>query len=88
MVIPNQYVYDPGIDKGIIHGTVFIGWDWVTTIAYDVNDRWSVNCHSHMDDTVLAKGALDSRDLYDGHPIQEGMDALPDDSLTGETYYL
>jgi hypothetical protein len=41
MVIPDAYVYDQEFGEEIIHGAVFIGWDWVTTLVYDAETGWS-----------------------------------------------
>jgi hypothetical protein len=40
-----------------------------------------------MNQSILVRHASMSRDLYDGHPIQEGMDALPDESIDDDRYH-
>lgn len=45
--------------------------------------EWSVCYHDHMKDNILTKG-IGSRDLYDGHLIQEGMDVFLDESMADD----
>lgn len=55
---------------------MFIGGDWVTAVKYEESRGWEVIYQSEMQDNIIADGALRSEDMYDDHPIQEGMDAL------------
>jgi hypothetical protein len=74
-IMPQEMKFGP--DHGEIMDTaMFIGYDWVTAVTYEAGHGWRVIYKSHMDDNILADGYLRSEDLYDEHPIQQGMDAM------------
>ncbi|MFC4990421.1 hypothetical protein [Saliphagus infecundisoli] len=60
----------------IMDTAMFIGYDWVTAVTYEAGHGWRVIYKSEMDDNILADGYLRSEDLYDEHPIRQGMDAM------------
>lgn len=83
MVMSSQTRVDS--ERGeIMYGAMFIGEDWVTVVSYEENRGWEVIYQSEMHDNILADGFLRSEDLYDDHPIQEGMDALRDARTSDE----
>ncbi|MFC4990605.1 hypothetical protein [Saliphagus infecundisoli] len=74
-IMPQDIKFDP--EHGEIMDTaLFIGDDWVTAVTYEAGHGWKVIYKSDMDDNILADGYLRSEELYDEHPIQQGMDAM------------
>jgi len=60
----------------LIETAMFVGYDWATVVTYETGHGWRVIFRSEMEDNILADGYLRSEDLYDEHPIQQGMDAM------------
>lgn len=62
----------------IMYGAMFIGEDWVVAVNYEEGQGWEVIYRSEMEDNIIEDGFLRSEDLYDDHPIRQGMDAMAD----------
>jgi hypothetical protein len=60
----------------VMYAAMFIGEDWVTVVNYNEGQGWEVIYTSDMEDNILADGFLNTQDLHDDHPIQQGMDAM------------
>ncbi len=60
----------------VMDTAMFIGYDWVTAVTYEAGHGWKTLYKSAMEDNILADGYFNSKDLYDEHPIQQGMDAM------------
>ena len=60
----------------VIETAMFIGYDWVTAVTYEAGHGWRVVYESGMEDNILSDGFLRSEELYEEHPIQQGMDAM------------
>ena len=74
-IMPQTTKFDP--EHGEVMDTaMFIGYDWVTAVTYEAGHGWKVIYKGAMEDNILADGYLRSEDLYEEHPIQQGMDAM------------
>jgi hypothetical protein len=74
-IMPQSSTFGPK-DEETIETAMFIGDDWVTAVTYEAGHGWTVIYQSEMEDNILADGIFRSDELYEGHPIQEGMDAM------------
>ena len=75
MIMQKEVKFDPEYGE-IMDTAMFIGHDWVTAVTYEAGHGWRVIFKSEMEDNILSDGYLRSEDLHDGHPIQQGMDAM------------
>ncbi|MHC3439984.1 hypothetical protein ACYJ1Y_18380 [Natrialbaceae archaeon A-gly3] len=74
-IMPQTIKFDS--EHGEVMDTVmFIGHDWVTAVTYEAGHGWRMIYESDMEDNILSDGFLRSEDLHEGHPIQQGMDAM------------
>jgi len=74
-IMPQTTKFDP--EHGMVMDTaMFIGYDWVTAVTYEAGHGWRIIYESGMKDNILSDGFLRSEELYEEHPIQQGMDAM------------